>query len=85
MRIEIVVDDLKCCASTDYEPSSRLSSEEITAIRAGIFKSLCNDAKAVAYKLIESKYSSGTKTHRRTNNDEKTKDNHKEAQAVQFA
>lgn len=54
MKIEIEVDGLKCRAESDYEEYSGTSEDDKAA-----FERLCNEIRAIAFHLIDAKYSSG--------------------------
>ena len=54
MKIEIEVDGLKCKAETDYEEYSGYFADDKAA-----FEKLCAEVRAIAFHLIDAKYSSG--------------------------
>ena len=54
MKIEIEVDGLKCKAFSDYEEYSGSYEDDKAA-----FEKLCAEVRAIAYHLIDAKYSSG--------------------------
>ena len=53
MKIEIEVDGLKCKAETDYDECSGSFDDDKAA-----FERLCAEVRAIAYHLIDAKYSS---------------------------
>ena len=54
MKIEIEVDGLKCKAETDYDKGSGFYEADEVA-----FEKLCAEVRAIAFHLIDAKYSSG--------------------------
>lgn len=54
MKIEIEVDGLKCKAETDYEEHSGYYEDDKAA-----YEKLCSEVRAIAFHLIDAKYSSG--------------------------
>lgn len=54
MKIEIEVDGLKCKAETDYDEGSGFFEDDKSA-----FEKLCAEVRAIAFHLIDAKYSSG--------------------------
>lgn len=55
MKIEIEVDGFKCRAETDFESKVCNQAEQGVA-NAAVLKGLSDDVKAIAFKLIETKY-----------------------------
>lgn len=54
MKIAIEVDGLKCKAETDYdECSGYLDDDKV------VYEKLCTEVRAIAFHLIDAKYSSG--------------------------
>ena len=58
MKIEIEIDGLKCKAETDFV-SQHPDVEEREPANATILNRLCEEVRAIAFKLIDAKYSSG--------------------------
>lgn len=54
MKIEIEVDGMKCKAETDYDECSGCYEDDKEA-----FEKLCAEVRAIAFHLIDAKYSSG--------------------------
>lgn len=54
MKIDMKIGDIECHVETDYQPTTVGETGELA--RAAAFSRLCNEAKSVAYKLIDAKY-----------------------------
>lgn len=58
MKIEIEVDGLKCRAECDAD-SHFPRAEDREAVNTAMYIRLCNEVRAIAFHLIDAKYSSG--------------------------
>jgi hypothetical protein len=56
MRVEFKIGDIEAVATTEVVIPWSIPDREIAAMNAAIFAKLTNEARAIAFKLIEAKY-----------------------------